>query len=70
MSNISPLAFVHDEAVIGKNCEIGPFCYIDKDVVIGDNNRLMNSVTLFSGTRMGSGNVVSRVLSSEPFLKI
>ncbi len=58
MSNISPLAFVHDEAVIGKNCEIGPFCYIDKDVVIGDNNRLMNSVTLFSGTRMGSGNVV------------
>lgn len=58
MSNISPLAFVHDEAVIGKNWEIGPFCYIDKDVVIGDNNRLMNSVTLFSGTRMGSGNVV------------
>lgn len=58
MSNISPLAFVHDEAVIGKNCEIGPFCYIDKDVVIGDNNRLMNSVTLFSGTRMGNGNAV------------
>lgn len=58
MSNISPLAFVHDEALIGKNCEIGPFCYIDKDVVVGDNNRLMNSVTLFSGTRMGCGNVV------------
>lgn len=58
MSEISPLAYVHPEASIGKNCEIGPFCYIDKDVVIGDGNRLMNSVTLLSGTRMGQGNVV------------
>lgn len=58
MSTISPLAFVHPEAVIGENCEIGPFCYIDKNVVIGDNNRLMNSVTLLYGTRMGNGNVV------------
>ena len=58
MSTISPLAFVHSEAVIGENCEIGPFCYIDKNVVIGDNNRLMNSVTLLYGTRMGNGNVV------------
>ena len=58
MSTISPLAFVHPEAVIGENCEIGPFCYIDKNVVIGDNNRLMNSVTLLYGTRMGNGNVL------------
>lgn len=58
MSQISPLAFVHEEAVIGKDCEIGPFCYIDKNVVIGDGNKLMNSVTLLSGTRMGSHNVV------------
>ena len=58
MSTISPLAFVHPEAVIGENCEIGPFCYIDKNVVIGDNNRLMNSVTLLYGTRMGNGNVI------------
>ena len=58
MSTISPLAFVHPEAVIGENCEIGPFCYIDKNVVIGNNNRLMNSVTLLYGTRMGNGNVL------------
>lgn len=58
MSTISPLAFVHPEAVIGENCEIGPFCYIDKNVVIGDNNRLMNSVTVLYGTRMGNGNVL------------
>lgn len=55
---ISPLAYVHPEAQIGKDCEIGPFCYIDKDVVIGERNTLMNSVTLLSGTRMGDDNIV------------
>ena len=55
---ISPLAYVHPEAVIGEGCEIGPFCYIDKNVVIGDNNRLMNSVTVLSGARIGSGNTI------------
>ena len=42
MSKISPLAFIDPEAKIGKNCEIGAFCFIDKNVEIGDNNILMN----------------------------
>ena len=58
MSNISPLAFIHPEAQIGEGCEIGPFCYVDKNVVIGSGNRLMNSVTLLYGTRMGNDNVL------------
>lgn len=53
---ISPLAYIHPEAQIGENCEIGPFCYIDKNVVIGDNNILMNSVTILYGARIGNGN--------------
>lgn len=53
---ISPLAYIHPEAKIGENCEIGPFCYIDKNVVIGDNNTLMNSVTILYGARIGNGN--------------
>lgn len=53
---ISPLAYIHPEAVIGENCEIGPFCYIDRNVVIGDNNTLMNSVTILYGSRIGNGN--------------
>ena len=57
MSKISPLAYVDPEAHIGENCEIGPFCFVDRGVVIGDNNKLMNSVTLLYGTRTGSGNV-------------
>lgn len=38
MNQISPLAFVHPEAKLGDNNIIGPFCYIDKNTVIGDNN--------------------------------
>lgn len=53
---ISPLAYIHPEAKIGENCEIGPFCYIDRNVVIGDNNTLMNSVTVLYGARIGNGN--------------
>ncbi len=58
MSNISPLAYVHPNAVIGENCEIGPFCNIDDNVTLGANNKLMNSVTLLSGTRLGNGNTL------------
>ena len=58
MSKISPLAFIDPEAKIGENCTIGAFCFIDKGVEIGDDNELMNSVTLLNGTRMGSGNVL------------
>ena len=35
---ISPLAYIHPEAKIGENVEIGPFVFIDKNVEIGDNN--------------------------------
>ena len=30
---ISPLAYIHPEAKIGENVEIGPFVFIDKNVV-------------------------------------
>ena len=55
---ISPLAYIHPEAKIGDNVEIGPFCYIDLGVEIGDNNTLMNSVTVLYGSRIGSGNII------------
>ena len=68
MSKISPLAYVHPEAVIGENCEIGAFCYIDKGVVIGDNNVFMNSVTVLYGARIGNGNIFfpGAVISAIP----
>ena len=68
MSKISPLAYIHPEAVIGANCEIGPFCYIDRGVVIGDDNVLMNSVTVLYGARIGRGNIFfpGAVISAIP----
>ncbi len=68
MSKISPLAYIHPEAIIGENCEIGPFCFIDKGVVIGDNNTLMNSVTVLYGARIGNGNIFfpGAVISAIP----
>ena len=52
------MAFVHPDAKLGDNNIIGPFCYIDADVVIGDSNVMQNSVTLNQGTRMGSSNEI------------
>lgn len=68
MSKISPLAYIHPEAKIGENCEIGAFCYIDKNVVIGDNNVLMNSVTVLYGARIGNENIIfpGAVISAIP----
>ena len=54
---ISPLAYIHPEAKIGENVEIGPFCYIDRSVEIGNDNVLMNSVTVLYGSRIGNGNI-------------
>ena len=52
------MAFVHPDAKLGDSNIIGPFCYMDADVVIGDNNVFQNSVTLNQGTRLGSGNEI------------
>lgn len=43
---ISPLAYIHPEAKIGENVEIGPFVFIDKNVEIGDNNTIMPNATI------------------------
>ncbi len=56
MNQISPSAYIHNEAKLGDNNVIGPFCYIDKNVELGDNNVLLNSVTIHYGARIGNGN--------------
>lgn len=50
------MAYVHPEAKLGDGNVIGPFCYIDKNTVLGDNNVLQNSVTINYGARIGNGN--------------
>ena len=58
MSKISPLAYIHPEAVIGENVEIAPFVYIDRNVVIGDNNVIMPNANILYGSRIGNGNTI------------
>lgn len=58
MNQISPLAFVHPEAKLGDNNIIGPFCYIDKNTVIGNYNNFQNSVTIHVGARIGNNNEI------------
>ena len=55
---ISPLAYIHPEAIIGKNTEIAPFVYIDKNVVIGDNNTIMPNANILYGSRIGNNNTI------------
>ena len=62
---ISPLAYIHPEAKIGENVEIAPFVFIDKNVVIGDNNKIMANANILYGSRIGNGNTPL----SEPFRK-
>ena len=58
MNQISPLAYVHPEAKLGNGNVIGPFCFIDRNTVIGDNNIFQNSVTINYGARLGNGNEI------------
>lgn len=53
MSNISPLAFVHPEAKIGKNVTIEAFAFIDKNVEIGDETHIMSNANIRYGARIG-----------------
>lgn len=47
------MSFIHPEAKIGKDVQIAPFVYIDKDVEIGDGCQIMSHATILSGARIG-----------------
>jgi UDP-N-acetylglucosamine acyltransferase len=55
---ISPLAYIHPEAIIGENVEIAPFVYIDRNVVIGNNNKIMPNANILYGSRIGNNNTI------------
>ena len=43
---------VRDQAVIGKNCNIGKSTYVDTSVIIGDNVKIQNFVSLYHGVKI------------------
>lgn len=68
MYEISPKADISPKAIVGENCKIYPFVYIEDDVVIGDNCTIYPFVSILNGTRMGSNNQVfqNSVLGALP----
>ncbi len=53
---IHSTAVISDKATIGNNVEIGPFCVVDDDVVLGDNCRLTSHVVIRGPSRIGKNN--------------
>ena len=70
MNQISPLAFVHPEAQLGDDNVIGPFCYLDKNTVLGNRNILQNSVTINYGARIGDDNELLIVLDATRYTRL
>jgi len=68
MNNISPLAYVHPDAVLGDNISIDAFAYIDRNVEIGDGCVIGPHVSIMSGARVGKNNKFfdGAVVSASP----
>lgn len=52
-AGIHPTAVVSSRACIGREASIGPSCFVDDDVVIGDRCRLHSFVAVYRGARIG-----------------
>ena len=53
-SQISPQAFVHDDAIIGEGVVIEPFAYIGPNVKIGDRTWIGPNANIIDRTTIGA----------------
>jgi len=51
--NIHSSAIISSTAKVGDRAHIGPYCFIDEDVEIGDNAVLHSFVTIYRGAKIG-----------------
>ena len=51
--DVHPTAVVAKSAHIGANAHVGPYCFVDEDVIIGTNAVLHSFVTVYRGARIG-----------------
>jgi UDP-N-acetylglucosamine acyltransferase len=56
LNKISPLAIIEDGAVIGKNVEIGAYCFISADATIGDGTKIDQNSCIYGKTTIGKNN--------------
>lgn len=62
-AQIHPTAIVEEGAVIGANVKIGPFCFVDSKVEIGEGTELLSHVVVKGPTVMGKDNKVFQFAS-------
>lgn len=62
------MSYIHPEAQIGNDVEIGPFVTIDKNVQIGDGTKIMSGATILEGARIGKNVTIfpNAVISAIP----
>jgi|MGYP001212026876 acyl-[acyl-carrier-protein]--UDP-N-acetylglucosamine O-acyltransferase len=67
-ASIHPLAVVDPAARLGEGVEIGPFCTVGPEVVIGDGTRLISHVVVTGATTIGRNCVIhpQAVLGGPP----
>lgn len=62
-AQIHPSSVVEDGAIIGENVKVGPFCYIDSKVQIGEGTELLSHVVVKGPTRIGKQNRIFQFAS-------
>lgn len=56
MNRIHNTAIIGKNAIIGSNVSVGPYCVIDDNVKLGNNNTVYSSVYITGYTEIGEGN--------------
>jgi len=67
---IHPTAVVAKSVGFGRNVRIGPFCFVDADVELGDNALLHSHVAIHRGTRIGRDFVAHSHVSVREYSEI
>ena len=58
MAKIHPTAIVEDGAVLAENVEVGPMCFVGRNVTIGEGTRLIAQCHVTGYTTIGKNNVI------------
>jgi UDP-N-acetylglucosamine acyltransferase len=58
MTKIHPSAIIDPKAQLGTGVEVGPFCCVGPEVVLGDSVRLISHVAIDCRTQIGAGTTI------------
>jgi UDP-3-O-[3-hydroxymyristoyl] glucosamine N-acyltransferase len=67
---IHPTSLLAKSVRIGRNPRIGPFCFVDADVALGDNAVLHSHVSIYRGVRIGCDFVAHSHVSVREYSEI